>query len=291
MAKAPISHTKTNVVGPKLKKRKRTTATPWYEGSRKRRTGPRTSANRATHRPDPSITSSNPSKTGFADLPGELRNKIYELALVNSSGKPIRITSGMDTMGRALGLGVLGICKAVRKEALGYFYDSNTFRIDAILLPPNTRREGPLDYFTDCYDSRLKAYEAPLRNFINGARSTTSLNRTHGLKSIRRLTFAYFHVEPAASSPVGTQPLLPDTADLVITWALQPRAPYYTLVADQSRSTETDLGIIIEVMERLTSTIQNMVELRDVRKFAAKDVMEIADRFYYCCMNMKVGEK
>ena len=44
-----------------------------------------------------------------------------------------------------------------------------------------------------------------------------------------------------------------------------------------------------KTMERMHSTIANMVELRSVHTFAVKDVIEISDRFYYSCLNERVG--
>lgn len=128
---------------PTTKKRKRATAKPWYDGVKKRRAVPRTAtiAAVAVRRTNLAMRSLHPG-TGFADLPGELRNKIYELALTCEGGTAIRITSGMGNMGRSLALGLLSLCKGVRKEALGYFLESNSFRVDVIKLDKNTRPEG-----------------------------------------------------------------------------------------------------------------------------------------------------
>ncbi|KAK5127459.1 hypothetical protein LTR85_006798 [Meristemomyces frigidus] len=279
-------------------KRKRNSVKPWYETVKKRRTAPGTTAARTAaankalatrrSRANPVIKSASPT-AGFANLPGELRNKIYELTLLGDNAEPIRITSAQDLMGRNLALGLLGSCKAVRKEALSYFY--NNFRIDIVKLNQNTRREGPLEYFTECYDSRAKAYEAPVRRFIDCARYTSRLNKDSGLKAISSISFAYHHDDSSAVHRAqriifGSSSYLPVIADLVLTWTLQP----YSLAVDYALSAETDRSKIDEVKSRMSSTIDNMIELRSVEKFASNDVVEVADRMYYSCMNMKVGE-
>ncbi|KAK4549820.1 hypothetical protein LTR36_005121 [Oleoguttula mirabilis] len=289
-----------------IKKRKRSTLKPWYEGPNKRRATPRATVARSAAtatiavarvvRPEPTMLPHDPGAAVFGGLSGELRNIIYKLALWGPDGDAIRITSGMDLMGRNLALGLLGTCKAVRKETLGLFYDpSNSFRVDVVKLNQNTRRVGPFDYFTDCYDSRRKAYEDPIRKFIASLRYTSRLDKPYGLKAIPSFTFAYFNVDPAETASLVAMvagmspPLLPDTADLVLIWKLQPEAPYYSLTVDYSRTDETNQQDIDEVMSRMRDTIGNMVEMRTVRLFAAADVLEIADRFYYSCMNLKIG--
>lgn len=151
--------------------------------------------------------------------------------------------------------------------------------------------KGPLEYYTDCYDSRHKAYEAPLREFMDCAKFTTRLNKAYGLKSIPSFTFAYFNEDPnpTATTTLSSRPLLRERADLVVIWALQSTSPYYTLTVDRARSKETDQDDVNEVLLRMRSTINGMTENRDVRMFAAKDVIDIADRFYYSCMNLDMG--
>ena len=77
------------------------------------------------------IRKDNAAKVGFGDLPAELRNQIYAIALKPSSGHPIRIVQHWTGhAGRDLALGLLCSCKAVRKEALYFLYELNEFRID-----------------------------------------------------------------------------------------------------------------------------------------------------------------
>jgi len=64
------------------------------------------------------------TKCSFADLPGELRNQIYELSLTLGNSEPVRIKIG-STVGKELALGLLGTCKAVRKESAGVYYTSD----------------------------------------------------------------------------------------------------------------------------------------------------------------------
>lgn len=266
---------------PSSKKRKRKAAA-WDNTTKK----PRQQKDPASvqHRKQPEIKPVDPSKHSLRDLPGELRNRIYDLTLKLPNDKPIRITSGMRETGEQLGLGLLGTCKAIRKEALGIYLPGPGFRVDVVKLNKNTRREGPLQYFTECYDSRAKAYEAPIRRFLDGTKYTARLNRSFGLKTVERLVFAYYHADPETD-----QPFLPEQADLVIEWKLQTRPPYFTLGINHDLTSETLESRIGRTMERMHSTISNMVELRSVHQFAVKDVIEISDRFYYSCLNEKVG--
>lgn len=132
------------------KKRKRDSLKPWYESVKKRRAAAGTTtllsvasaSTTANHRvrDEPTIGSVKPAS--FTGLPGELRNRIYDFALLGYGRDTIRITSGMDLMGRNLGLGLFGSCKTIRREALSYFLKCNSFRIDVIKLSQNTRKEG-----------------------------------------------------------------------------------------------------------------------------------------------------
>lgn len=83
---------------------------------------------------------------------------------------------------------------------------------------------------------------------------------------------------------------MPDTADLLVALTLKPDFPYYSLTVDGSRTTETNQNSIDEVLSRMASVIGNMVELRSVRKLAADDMVEMTNRYYYSCMNLKIGE-
>lgn len=100
----------------------------------------------------------------FLDLPGELRNAIYELAVVDHSG-------GIEIEKTLKEPALLSVCTQIRYEATAVYYEQNKFRYDAIhldlysvenwvtdsaaatlpdlarplLLSPNERRHHPLD--------------------------------------------------------------------------------------------------------------------------------------------------
>ena len=98
----------------------------------KRRPKPKPETNvRRTRRPPPQICKADESKVGFGDLPAELRNQIYEIALTPSDGASIRIVQiPPGIAGRTIALGLLASCKAVQKEAWSFFYERNVFRVD-----------------------------------------------------------------------------------------------------------------------------------------------------------------
>jgi hypothetical protein len=77
-------------------------------------------------------------KTGFGDLPAELRNHIYEIALKPSLHRSVRIIQ--EPQGQRirydLALGLLCTCKGVRQEAWPFLYEKNDFRIDCVKPPP-----------------------------------------------------------------------------------------------------------------------------------------------------------
>lgn len=111
------------------RKQQKTTAT------RKRKSKARVSppAPPRPRRPPPQICRFDESKVGFGDLPAELRNQIYELALIPSSGAAIRIVQQPPGVaGEDIALGLLASCKAVRKEAWSFFYERNEFRVDCV---------------------------------------------------------------------------------------------------------------------------------------------------------------
>lgn len=95
----------------------------------------------------PNIYRADPDKLGFGDLPAELRNIIYEIALKPSQRKSIPIVQqprGLSS--RDLALGLLSACKAVRREAWTYLYEHNDFRIDCVKLPRTIVTGGGLAY-------------------------------------------------------------------------------------------------------------------------------------------------
>lgn len=75
------------------------------------------------------------ARKGLVDLPGELRNQIYDYALRPTLHQAIRITAGAMPMSSDLALGLLGTCKAVLREALLSLYCRNSFRIDIAFEP------------------------------------------------------------------------------------------------------------------------------------------------------------
>jgi hypothetical protein len=112
-------------------------------GKPRRHRGPKPGAK--THRPSHShrqapagICRADASKTGFGDLPAELRNYIYEIALKPSLSRSVRIIlRAQDQRTKYdLALGLLCTCKALRREAWPFLYEKNDFRIDCIKLPP-----------------------------------------------------------------------------------------------------------------------------------------------------------
>jgi hypothetical protein len=83
----------------------------------------------ATPRQGPVLAKSEPDRLGFSDLPPELRNYIYELALASSSGGPIPLTnhSGIE---RDCALNLLATCKAIAREASSVLNNVVGFLID-----------------------------------------------------------------------------------------------------------------------------------------------------------------
>ena len=86
----------------------------------------------------PGIRRADASKIGLGDLPAELRNHIYEIALKPSLSRSIRVIQRVQEQKSRhdLALGLLCTCKAVRREAWSFLYEKNDFRIDCVKPPP-----------------------------------------------------------------------------------------------------------------------------------------------------------
>lgn len=81
------------------------------------------------------VSKQDPSEIGFSDLPPELRNNIYDYALVAPEGEAIPIANfpGISNL-RDLGYNLVNTCKAIQEEARPFFYGQNIFRIDLLRI-------------------------------------------------------------------------------------------------------------------------------------------------------------
>ncbi|KAK5115830.1 hypothetical protein LTR85_009424 [Meristemomyces frigidus] len=107
-------------------------------------------------------------------LPAELRNHIYELALLR--GHPVEIKIYDDDVLSPVGYDVLALtrtCKQIRHESTGLFYSINEFHIQL--------RVGSLKFWYQAPRTMLVSMERHLmtllRSFVDsiGARNATSL--------------------------------------------------------------------------------------------------------------------
>ena len=197
-------------------------------------------------------------------------------------------------MSRNLGLGLLGTCKLIRQEAVGIYYGCNSFRIDVIKLCANPNKGGLFPYYGDVYDPRLKTYEEPLNAFIAGTNFGSKVNKAFGLKSIRKLEFAYFVKDPFSESERimkfwDDSPLLPDEADVVATLSILECAPWFAFGWDAARSTEKSEGRLADLRDRMLAYTESFA-LREQRTLVRDDLVHLADRFYYSCINADIGE-
>lgn len=125
-------------------------------------------------------------QTGFLDLPGELRNHIYELSLVAAEPIDLLGFAQPDTFQRppqrhSLTPALLSACQDIYEEAIGVLYGMNTFVV-TIRTRPSTieqsglRMNGSLDTSRDveviCLSDRPK-FKVP--RSMPGARLTIEL--------------------------------------------------------------------------------------------------------------------
>jgi len=76
-----------------------------------------------------------PTRKGFLDLPGEIRNHIYRLALVQQeaiNGRRTKVPT----------IAVLRVCKRIRDEASSILYSENTFTFGILVNFTNLQRMG-----------------------------------------------------------------------------------------------------------------------------------------------------
>lgn len=126
------------------------------------------------HRPIAVFAKQDLSKVGFSDLPGEIRNTIYEYTLTVHRTKSVRLRRCANSPS-SIGLGLLRTCKKIRKKATGIFWHGNIFRIDMLRLKPqhddpdqhtlytNDRPDRALGRLLDTMDS---AHLAEMRSFL-----------------------------------------------------------------------------------------------------------------------------
>ena len=99
---------------------------------------------------------SNPDKTGFGDMPGEVRNQIYNIALLT---KYIHAAPACDTrFQHRIPLGLLLSCRQINQETRDTWYGENVF-VKIVTnwtdLPGQLAVMG-VPYFADLDGSTLK---------------------------------------------------------------------------------------------------------------------------------------
>ena len=78
------------------------------------------------------------------DLPGELRNRIYRLALVQHSNIEIQVADSTKfSNSKHNALALLSTCRQIRAEATPIFFTENIFEIQTDLLSSDSRYFGP----------------------------------------------------------------------------------------------------------------------------------------------------
>ena len=125
-------------------------------------------------------------------MPAELRNQVYEYALVPSDGEIVRLHSRTQP----LAIGLLRTCKAVTYRAISILYSTSKFRID-------------------------------MRNLEGLSAAIESVNRKH-VSQIRTLVLAK---NGRDTLEIGEGGDLPYKAELVAELNLLPRSPFFTLTS------------------------------------------------------------
>lgn len=92
------------------------------------------------------------SKTGFMDLPGEIRNKIYKLLLVIP---PVHAPRKLGSDERVYPLPLLLLCKQIHTEGIDILYGQNTFIAHPTLLCSMPRLRHYYGTITSAYYTSL----------------------------------------------------------------------------------------------------------------------------------------
>lgn len=243
------------------RRRRPKTADPWSTRKRK----PKLTTHTRSPRNVPAIRKATPAKKGFSDLPGEIRNQIYSMALPFTESHCIRIVRPHAT-GRDLDIGLFETCKAIRKEALPFLYQCS-FRIDF------------------AFDSLYQKHEPHLTRFLDGASPKCAF------MWIRSLIFAYDHVDPSVLKGI-VKSNKPSSvhADLLVVLSLLPKRPFYSFAVDKTLTLERDVKKIEATVERVSLLIEATFGRNgSTRKFSKANVLQVADQFYQSCDKNVIG--
>ena len=263
------------------KKAKRSRKVDEFGQSPAKRTTPRTRA-------VPTIKKREPEKLGFADMPGEIRNNIYEYALMPSNGKAVRLTGG-SKVGGDLVLGLMATCKAVRKEATSFFYQENTFRIENLKLHQTLKLDHKFTWKMIDPHPKFPLWDRTLEGWTDHAkvedrarpRQVLRTLRSMGPKNVANMRTVVFALHPQYPDQKDASKAItfPETPGLWIELQLLRRAPHYSLRVREELSSSKHL---VKAWERgycgyMRVYVHSQIQGRALRSLSNQDVMELAD--------------
>ena len=234
---------------------------------------------RAPRRVAPVIVKNDTGKKALSDLPGEIRNVIYEYALSPSSRTTIRLNGG-GAVATDIALSLLATSKAVKKETTSLFYGANKFRID--LLYPLMNEQI----------SKMTDAEFPeWRNRIQKPRLSRNLSMMgyKGLSMIRTFVFA-LHVR-TVDTRAAELPAFPEVAHVTLELSLTSETPYYEFRICHNESEEARPYILCDLIETISPFVHQTFTVRGLRKLAKVDIIDIANQILARCILFEPGNR
>lgn len=219
------------------------------------------------------------TKTGFSDLPPELRNTIYEYALCPSGGNaiPFRLLPELERYGD-IAFNMLNTCKGIQQEATGIFYGRNRFRIDllryrSVLVPlemQNRLAAAPL------HTKGLVFHEIVRFQVIRGlsqlSRAISAISAKK-LSLIKSFIYAYHFAGQNEAQALETFDFT-RTPEFEVEVKFHKKSPYFTVEQQiTAHGKQIRDGNVDGPKHYLTSMIQS----RNLRTLAKKDVLDFAD--------------
>ncbi|KAK4553652.1 hypothetical protein LTR86_009150 [Recurvomyces mirabilis] len=251
----------------------------------------------------PILTTEDRTRVSFADLPGELRNTIYEYALRSDNGSPLRLSGGA---GRYVAINLLGATKVIRKEAEALLYSLNTFRIDMPRLCYDVVPADELDNLLagnqpstmsakdfQRHREKHRAYIELQRQWsdaagLPGVHAALQAMGPMRLRLIRSFVFAY-HAHPNPLKNIHDVLQCPEKADIAIRLDLTTKRPYFTCSIVDEISSEADTSKRDVSLRHAWELFEMEIEPRRLTYLARRDVVFFGQWLCKKCERASLG--